>query len=87
MAQCNREHVAVAVISEPAVQTRRLVLGMSLSLKCFYTAGKGALFPQLINMHQALLPGPEVLSVFERTGILGLLSDLMFLVKSAVTIR
>lgn len=37
-------------------------------------------------MHQAQLPGPEVLSVFERIGILGLLLDLMILVKSAVTI-
>lgn len=39
-----------------------------------------------MNMHQAQLPGPEVLSVFERTRILGLLSDLMILVKSTVTI-
>lgn len=36
LAQCNREHAAVAVISEPAVQTRRLVLGMSLSQMLLY---------------------------------------------------
>lgn len=40
--------------------------------KGFYTAGKGALFPQPINMHQAQLTRPEVLSVFKRTGIPGL---------------
>jgi len=38
--------------------------------KCFDTAGKGALFLWLINVHQAQLTGPEVLS--ETTGMPGL---------------